>query len=89
VFEFRKHNGSDTTLTRQYKGLHRALRCEVHGGSSKLRAPVDFPVFRRVIVGPHKFTAAATILKHLYTQLMLQAKLEQLKLSKTNPSMWL
>jgi hypothetical protein len=74
--------------TQQYKGPHRALGCQDLGGSSKLQLPIDLPIFRRD-AGPHKFAAAPAILGHLCTQLILQVKIEQLKLSKTDPSTWL
>jgi hypothetical protein len=84
-----KHSSSDTKDdTRRYKGLHRDLRCEVLDGFSELRHPADFPILRWVAIGPHKLDTAPTVLRHFYNQKDPQARLEQLKLSKTDPSMW-
>jgi hypothetical protein len=64
-----KHSGSDTKdNTRRYKGLHRALRCEVLDSSSELRLPADFPVLRWVAIGPHKLAAPPTVLRHFCNQ---------------------
>jgi hypothetical protein len=70
------------------KGLNPAIRCKVHGGSSKLRLPVEFPSVRWIVIGSHELSITAAILSHLYTHLILQVKFEQLKLSKTDLSMW-
>jgi hypothetical protein len=84
-----KHSGSDTKDgTRRYKGPHRALRCEVLDSSSKLEPPTDFSVLWWVATGPHELATATTILSHFCNQKDLQARLEQLKLSKTDPSTW-
>jgi hypothetical protein len=37
---------------------------------------------------PHKLATIVAILRHLCTQLNSQARLEQLNLSKTDPSTW-
>jgi hypothetical protein len=42
----------------------------------------------RAPTGPHLFTTAVTILRHVCTHLNLQEKPEQLKFSKTDPSTW-
>jgi hypothetical protein len=56
--------------------------------SSRHQVPGDIPILR-FTVGPHELATTPAVLRHLlYTQLNLQAKLEQLKLSKTDPSMW-
>jgi hypothetical protein len=72
--------------TQQYKGLHRALRCEILDISLEVRLPADFPVLQWVTIGPHKLAAAPVVLRHFCNQKDPQTKLEQLKLSKTDPS---
>jgi hypothetical protein len=72
--------------TQQYKGPHQALRCEVLDNSSELGPPVDFPVLQWVTTGPHKHVTTPAVLKHFCKQKDPQARLEQLKLSKTEPS---
>jgi hypothetical protein len=82
-----KHGGSDTKdETRRYKGLHRALRCEVLDSSSEIRLPADFSILRWVAIGPHKLATAPTVLRYFCNQKDPQARLEQLKLSKTDSS---
>jgi hypothetical protein len=66
--------------------MHRALRCEVLDSSLELGLPPDFPVIRRVATGPHELATATTILRHLFNQNYPQVRLEQLKLSQTDPS---
>jgi hypothetical protein len=84
-----KHSGSDTKDgTRRYKGLHRALRCEVLDSSSELRLPVDFLILRWVTIGPHKLATVHAVPQHFYNQKDPQVRLEQIKLSKTDPSTW-
>jgi hypothetical protein len=84
-----KHSGSDTKDgTRRHKGLHRALRCEVLNSSSELRPPTNFSVLRWVTAGPHKLATAPVVLRHFCNQKDSQARLEQLKLSKTDTSTW-
>jgi hypothetical protein len=49
----------------------------------------DIPLLG-ITVGPHELATTPTVLRHfLWTQLNIQAKLEQLKLSKTDASIWL
>jgi hypothetical protein len=74
------------TGTQLYKGLHRALRCEVLDSSLELGLPADFPVLRCVTTGPHKLVTAPAVLGHLCNQKDPQVRLEQLELSKTNTS---
>jgi hypothetical protein len=50
--------------------------------------PANFSVLWWVAVGPHKLATAPVILRHFYNQKDPQASLEQLKLSKTDPSTW-
>jgi hypothetical protein len=84
-----KHGGSDTKDgTRRYKGPHRALRCEVLDSSLEHRPPADFPVLWWVTTEPHKLPTAAALLRHFYNQKDPQARLEQLKLNKTDPLTW-
>jgi hypothetical protein len=84
-----KHNGSDTKDgTRRYKGPHGALRCEVLNDSSELESPADFLVLGWVTIGPHKLVTAPTVLRNFCNQKDPQARLEQLKLSKTDLSTW-
>jgi hypothetical protein len=84
-----KHGESDTKDgTRQYKGPHRALRCKVLNNSSELRLPADFPVLWWVTSGPYKLAAAPAVLQHFCNQKDPQARIEQLKLNKTDPSTW-
>jgi hypothetical protein len=68
--------------------MHRALRCEVIDSSSKLGLPADFPVLGWVTTRPHELAIAPTVLSHFCNQKDPQPRLEQLKLSKTNPSTW-
>jgi hypothetical protein len=70
VFKFENTPEATTTLVRRYKGSPHALRCEVHGGSSELQLPVDFPTFEQITIGPHELPTTAAILRHLYTQLI-------------------
>jgi hypothetical protein len=84
-----KHSGSDTKDdTQRYKDSHRALRCEVLDSSSELRSPADVPVLGLVATRPHKLATAPAVLRHFYNQKDSQARLEQLKLSKTDSSTW-
>jgi hypothetical protein len=84
-----KHSGSETKDdTRRYKGSHRALRCEVLDSSLELRLPADFPILRWVAIGSHKLATTPAVLRHFCNQKDPQVRLEQLKLSKTDPSMW-
>jgi hypothetical protein len=58
-----KHRESDTKDgTRQYKGPHRAPRCEVLDSSLELRLLADLPILRWVAIGPHKLAAAHAVL---------------------------
>jgi hypothetical protein len=83
------HGGSDSKDgTRRYKGSHRALRCEVLDSSSELRLLADFIVLRWVAIGPDKLDTTAVVLRHFCNKKDPQARLEQLKLSKTSSSMW-
>jgi hypothetical protein len=60
-----KHSGSDTKDdAQQYKGPHRALRCEVLYSSSALRPPADFPVLWWVTTWPHKLSIPPIVLRH-------------------------
>jgi hypothetical protein len=43
---------------------------------------------RQVATGPHKLAITSTVFRHLCTQKDPQARLEQLKLSKVDPSIW-
>jgi hypothetical protein len=84
-----KHSVGDTKDdTRQYKGPHQALRCEVLDSSSELGPPADFLVLRWVIARPHELATATVVLGHFCNQKDPQARLEQLKLNKTDPSTW-
>jgi hypothetical protein len=84
-----KHSGSDTKDgTQRYKGPHRALRCNVLESSSELRPPADFPVLRWVATRPHKLATTPAVLRHFCNQKDPQARLEELKLSKIDPSTW-
>jgi hypothetical protein len=84
-----KHRGSDTKDdTQQYKGPHQALRCKVLDSSSELRSLADFPVLGWVATRPHELATTPAVLRHFCNQKDPQARLEQLKLSKTDPSMW-
>jgi hypothetical protein len=49
--------------------------------------PSLFP-FLVLVTGSHPFATAVAILRHLCIQLNPQEKIEQLKLSKTDPSTW-
>jgi hypothetical protein len=87
VLEVVKHSGMiQKTSTRWYKGPHRALRCKVLDSSSELELPADFLVLGWVTTWLHELAKAPTVLRHFYNQNDPQAKLEQLKLSKTDPS---
>jgi hypothetical protein len=82
-----KHSGSHTKDgTQRYKGPHRALRCKVLNSSSELRSLADFPVLGWVTTGPHELATAPALLRHFCNQKYPQVRLEQLKLSKTDPS---
>jgi hypothetical protein len=84
-----KDSRSDTRDdTQRYKGPHRALRCEVLDGSSELGPPADFPILRWVATGPQKLATSPAVLRHFCNKKDPQARLEQLKLSKTDLSMW-
>jgi hypothetical protein len=72
--------------TRRYKGPYRALRYEVLDSYSELGLPADFPVLGWIVTGPHELATAPVVLSHFYNQKDPQACLEQLKLSKTDPS---
>jgi hypothetical protein len=48
------------------------------------RLPSLFPVLG-LTTGPHPLVVAVTVLRYLCTHLNLQARLEQLKLTKTDP----
>jgi hypothetical protein len=74
-------------LPQRYNGLHRPLDVKfsmaLQGAGSQ-----QLPVLGRS-AWPHELVVAITVLRHLlYTQLNSQAKLEQLKLSKSYPSTW-
>jgi hypothetical protein len=47
-----------------------------------------FPVLRWVIAVPHKLATAPAVLIHFCNKKDPQARLEQLKLSKIDPSTW-
>jgi hypothetical protein len=84
-----KHSGSDTKDgTQRYKGPHRALKCEVLNSSLKLEPPANFPVLLWVITGPHELATATVVLSHFYNQKDSHVRLEQVKLSKTDPLTW-
>jgi hypothetical protein len=84
-----KHRGCDTKDgTRRYKGPHQALRCKVLDSSLELGPPADFSVLRWVATGPHELATATAVLRHFCNKKDPQARLEQLKLSKTDPSTW-
>jgi hypothetical protein len=70
VFEVLKHSGSEINrLTLDgYKGPHRALGCEVLGGSSSGRLPSHLLVLR-LAIGSNKLATAATELRHLCTHI--------------------
>jgi hypothetical protein len=70
VFQFENIAEVTTTLEWLFKGLHRALRCEVHGGSSEFWLPANFPTFGRITIRPHELPTTATIVRHLRTQLI-------------------
>jgi hypothetical protein len=85
-----KHSESDKKDgTQRYKGLHRALRCKVLDSSSELGPLADFPVLRWITTGPHELATAPVVLKQFCNQKDPQARLEQLKLSKTDLPTWL
>jgi hypothetical protein len=69
------------------QGAASALRCEVLSCCSRGRLPCLLPVLR-LTTGPHPLATSVTILGHLCTQFNPQAKPEQVKLSKTDPSTW-
>jgi hypothetical protein len=74
-----KHSGSDTKDgTRRYKGLHRALRCEVLDSSSELEPSTNFPALRWVTTGSHELTTASAVLRYFCNKKDPQASLEQL-----------
>jgi hypothetical protein len=84
-----KYSGSDTKdCTRRYKGMHQALRCGVLDSSSELGSLANFTVLRWVTTGPHELATAPAVLRHLCNQKDPQARLEQLNLSKIDPSTW-
>jgi hypothetical protein len=83
-----KHSGSETKiLPLAIQGPASALRCEVLGCSSRDGLPSLFPDLG-LATGPHPL--ATTVIKpwQLCTHTTTQAKPEQLKLSKTDPSTW-
>jgi hypothetical protein len=51
--------------------------------------PADFPVLWWVTTGPHELATTPAELRHFCNQKYPQVRLEQLKLSKTDPSTWL
>jgi hypothetical protein len=69
------------------QGLASALRCKVLSGCSQGGLPSLFTVLR-LATGLHPLATTVSILSHVCTHLNPQAKPEQLKLSKTDPSMW-
>jgi hypothetical protein len=83
-----KHSGSETEIlplgdTRARIGPKmRSPRLLLMGGLPSL-----FPLLG-LATGPHPLAIAITKPWHLYTQLKTQARPEQLKLSKTDPSTW-
>jgi hypothetical protein len=87
VFKIVKHIAEvlQKTGTRRYKGPHRALRCGVHDRFSELELPTDFLVLWWAATGPHEYAKTPAVLKHFYNKKDPQARLEQLKLSKTDP----
>jgi hypothetical protein len=72
--------------TRRYKGLHKALRCGVFDHSLELGLQADFSVLRWVVIGPHELTTTPVVLSHFCNKKDPEVRLEQLKLSKTDPS---
>jgi hypothetical protein len=56
--------------------------------SSELGPPANFSVLQWVATGPHKLAIAHVVLWHICNPKGPQARLEQLNLTKTDPSMW-
>jgi hypothetical protein len=82
-------NGSVTKdTTRSYQGPHHALRGGILARISELKLPADFPNLKWVTTGPHKLSTSTAILRHIGEPNDPQAMLEQLKLSKTDPTRW-
>jgi hypothetical protein len=69
------------------QGPASALRCEFLSCCS-WGGLLSLLPFLRLTTGPHLFATTVAILRHVCTQLNPQAKPEQLKLSKTDPSTW-
>jgi hypothetical protein len=67
------------------QGPASAVQCEFLNCCSRGGLPSLLPVLR-LTTGPHPFATTVAILRHVCTQLNPQAKPEQLKLSKTDPS---
>jgi hypothetical protein len=74
VFGFENTAGA-LIPTRRYKGQHRALRCEVYGGSSNLWLPVDFPSLQRIAIEPHELPITTAILRYLFEHLICKKNL--------------
>jgi hypothetical protein len=53
-----------------------------------MRSPRLFASLRWVATGPHKLTTTPVVLGHICKPEDPQTRLEQLNLSKTDPSMW-
>jgi hypothetical protein len=68
--------------------MHQALRCEVLDSSLELGPSADIPILQWVTTGLHELVTAPTVLRHFCNQKDPQARIEQLNLSKTDPSMW-
>jgi hypothetical protein len=69
------------------QGSASALGYEVLSCFSQGGLPSLLPILG-LTTGPHPLATAVAILWHLCTQLKSISKPEQLKLSKTDPSMW-
>jgi hypothetical protein len=69
------------------QGPASTLQCDVLDCCSRDGLPCLLPVLR-LATGSHPLATVVTILRHLCTQFNPQAKPEQLKLSKTDPSTW-
>jgi hypothetical protein len=89
VFEVVKHISEvlQKIGPRCYKGPHRALRCGVLDRSSELGIPADFLVLWWIATEPHGLATSFVVLRHFYKK-NPQVRLEQLKLSKTDPLTW-
>jgi hypothetical protein len=81
-----KHSGSETKILAlddirvRIGSMMRSPHCCSRGGLPSLFSVLG------LATDPYPFATTVAILRHVYTQLNPQAKLEQLKLSKTDPS---